>query len=375
MSPSTDLDPLVVRLLTLAGLAPGAVIVSSGNAAADWARAAQTLADACHFEIIEQGSDIAPRLRDKSVRHLFVFRYSGENCASTLESLESMLEFSRIDVMVLDGFEPRAELPSIAEKLAVHGYRLYGGAQDGQVNQLSSWADGLDCHWYLAIHKRVADLLLFSQNHQLNLAGLCDRFGIKIAGLIHVGAHEGQELASYRKIGSFPIAFVEAHPDIYRRLVSKTAHDQNVFPIHAAITDQDGPVTLHLSGDDESSSVLPVGAMARLIPITAECGTLEVPGRTLDSLLVDWLAEDHPVAMANVMVCDVQGAELQALRGGYVTLPQFDAIVLEVSFDELYIGCGQVEEIDQLMNGAGFSRVTTISTWHPSWSDAFYVKR
>jgi hypothetical protein len=75
------------------------------------------------------------------------------------------------------------------------------------------------------------------------------------------------------------------------------------------------------------------------------------------------------------MVSDIQGAELLALRGARETLPQFDAIVLEVSFDDLYTGCAQVEEIDQFMETAGFERIATVSTWHPSWSDAFYLRR
>ncbi len=375
MPPNTELDPLVVRLLTLAGRAPGAVIVSSGKDASDWAKAAAAVAPACRVETIERGSDIALKLRDSAIRHLFVLRYSGDNCAQSLEDLEPMLVFSRIDLLLLDGFDARAELPLIVAKLTAHGYRLYGTGDGGQIGEFTSWNDGLDYPWYLALHKRVANLLLFSEHRQLNLAGLCSRFGIEIAGLIHLGAHEGEELASYRTIGAFPIAFIEAHPDIYERLVAKVSGDPNVFPIHAAIIERDGPVTLHVSGDDESSSVLPIGALARLIPVTVERGIIEVPGRMLDSLLVEWHNENHPIAAANVMVCDIQGAELLALRGAYVTLPQFDAIVLEVSFDELYIGCGQVEEIDQLMAESGFCRVATVSTWHPSWSDAFYVRR
>jgi FkbM family methyltransferase len=190
-----------------------------------------------------------------------------------------------------------------------------------------------------------------------------------------LGAHQGQELSLYRRIGWFPIALIEAHPEIYQQLAASMAEQTDVIVLHAAICEKNGPVTLHLSLNDQSSSVLPINRLAKLVGKTAECGTIEVPGRDLDSVFADWRAEGATIAGANVLVSDIQGAELLALRGAKGTLAQFDAMVLELSFDELYLGCPQVEEIDAFMDAAGFERLATVATWNPTWSDAFYRRR
>ncbi len=374
MTADFDLDPPDVRLLELAARAPGAHILAIGDGADDWAAAGQQVAVPCRVEAIEAGPDIAELLGKRGIRHVFIMRHSGKDLASVLDGLNRMLGFSRIDLILFGDFEARAELPPVAGRLASHGYRLFGIQEDGLFKEFTFWIEGLPYRRYLAIHQRVADLILFSVHRALDLAGLCERFGVEIRGLIHLGAHEGQELTSYRKIGQFPVTLVEAHPEIFQRLIANISDAADVFAVHAAVTDRDGLVTLHVSAHDQSSSVLPIGAMQRLIPTTVEQGTIEVPGRSLDSLFGEWRSRSHEAALANVMVSDIQGAELLALSGAGETLPQFDAIILEVSFDDLYAGCAQVEEIDQFMGAAGFERIATVSTWHPSWSDAFYLR-
>lgn len=375
MTADFELDPPDVRLLQLAARAPGAHILAIGHGAGEWVAAARQVAVTCRVEAIEASTDIAQTLAERGVRHGFIMRHSGKNLAFVLDGLDQMLGYSRIDLILFGDFEARTELPPVAGRLASYGYRLFGIEDDGLFKEFTFWIEGLPYRRYLAIHQRVADLILFSVHRALDLAGLCQHSGVEIRGLIHLGAHEGQELTSYRKIGQFPVTLVEAHPDIFQRLVANVSDIADVFAIHAAVTDRDGPVTLHISAHDQSSSVLPIGAMQRLIPTTVEQGTIEVPGRSLDSLFNEWRSVGHEAARANVMVSDIQGAELLALSGARETLPQFDAIILEVSFDDLYAGCAQVEEIDQFMETAGFERIATVSTWHPSWSDAFYRRR
>ncbi|TGW15477.1 FkbM family methyltransferase [bacterium NHP-B] len=99
-------------------------------------------------------------------------------------------------------------------------------------------------------------------------------------------------------------------------------------------------------------------------------GTITVNQKRLD----DFWAE-HPLQKpANVMVLDIQGAELMALEGATHTLKDIDAIVTEVSCTELYKGCALIEDLDAFLLNQGFRRVNTIVNMF-SWGDALYVRK
>lgn len=82
-----------------------------------------------------------------------------------------------------------------------------------------------------------------------------------------------------------------------------------------------------------------------------------------------------PAIPRHLLVIDAQGAEAMVLRGARELLRHVEAIAVEVNFFELQKDCAQIEEIDEILEGAGFRRVATISASGPSWGDAFYVRR
>ena len=78
----------------------------------------------------------------------------------------------------------------------------------------------------------------------------------------------------------------------------------------------------------------------------------------------------------NFLNIDVQGYELEVLRGAEICLENVYYIIVEVNKAELYQGCPMVEEIDDFLSGFGFSRVET--EWRHNrekWGDALYVKQ
>ena len=78
--------------------------------------------------------------------------------------------------------------------------------------------------------------------------------------------------------------------------------------------------------------------------------------------------------LTNVMVLDIQGAELMALKGSVETLKNIDAIVTEVSCTELYKGCALIEDLDAFLLKHGFRRINTLVNGF-SWGDALYLKK
>jgi FkbM family methyltransferase len=373
MTSPSNLDAVDRRLLARAIVAPGVAIVAAGDDAGEWADAAKLVVGGARVEVVAPGQTITDVTSERGIRHIFMLHHRGANPAAMLATLTQKLVHSRIDLLSIGDFDVRADLPPLVELMVAHRYQLFGIEADGAgIEPIGTAADGLQFHRFLAVQERLFDLWMFNTLRSLDIAELLRTHGISVRGLVHVGAHEGEELPAYRQIGDFPIALIEAHPGVHDRLAAIVAGQVNVTTVHAAVSDREGPVTLHVNINDHCNSLLPIGTLSRLLPDMIECATVDVPGRTLDGLFAEWRAGGAAIADANVLVSDIQGAELMALRGGQSTLPQFDAVVLEVSFDELYAGCAQVEDIDRFMSGAGFSRVATVSTYHRDWSDAFY---
>ena len=373
MTLPSDLDAVDRRFLARATVAPGAAILAAGEDASQWAAAARLAAGSARVEVVAPGQTIADVMSERAIRHIFMLHHRGPNPLAMLATVTQMLTHSRIDLLTVGDFDVGEDLPPLIELMAARRYQLFGIEADGAgIEQIFTPADGLHFHQFLAVQERLFDLLMFNTPRSLDIAELLQTHRVSVRGLVHVGAHEGEELPAYRRIGDFPIALIEAHPGVHDRLAAIMADQVNVMTVHAAISDREGPVTLRVNINDECNSLLPIGTLSRLLPTMVECATVEVPGRTLDGLFADWRAAGAAIADANVLVSDIQGAELMALEGARSILPQFDAVILEVSFDDLYAGCAQVEDIDQFMSRAGFSRVATVSTYHRDWSDAFY---
>ena len=76
----------------------------------------------------------------------------------------------------------------------------------------------------------------------------------------------------------------------------------------------------------------------------------------------------------NFINMDVQGYELEVLKGANDTLEDIDYLMCEVNKAELYKNCCMVEDIDKYLDSYNFKRVET--DWiGNTWGDAFYVKQ
>jgi hypothetical protein len=76
----------------------------------------------------------------------------------------------------------------------------------------------------------------------------------------------------------------------------------------------------------------------------------------------------------NFLCLDVQGYELEVLKGAGKTLKQIDYILCEVNKDKVYDKCCHVNEIDDFLSTYGFERILT--NWEGIiWGDALYLKQ
>jgi FkbM family methyltransferase len=212
-----------------------------------------------------------------------------------------------------------------------------------------------------------------SPTEMLDIAALLRAHEITPRGVIHVGAHQAHELEDYLRMGFSKILYIEANPALIPGLRAKAQpHGGKVIIVHAAASDTDGTVRLRVTSMDQSSSILPLAKHKDIYPSIREVSQVEVRGRRLDTLLAEegLRAEDF-----NVLNLDIQGAELMALRGATGLLAGIEALNTEVNLQELYQGAGLLQEMEKFMDRQGFGRVAMVTPWHPSWGDAFYVRK
>lgn len=188
-----------------------------------------------------------------------------------------------------------------------------------------------------------------------------------VSGVLHVGAHVGEEVDLYQILGVNCVVWVEANGGLIsalRERVEPLGH----HVIHALVADQIGHSVFHIANESMSSSLLPLGTHKQFAPGIDYVRDVMMPTTTLDAL-----ARAYGFSCVNFLNLDIQGAELRALRGGEHLLDQIFYVYTEVNLEPVYIGCALLPEMDEFLARWGFNRVLTKLTPH-GWGDAFYVR-
>lgn len=176
--------------------------------------------------------------------------------------------------------------------------------------------------------------------------------GLVLDGVIDVGANRGQFSLLMRLMnpGVRIVAF-EPIPDeasIFREVHRPT---DIVFLVESALGELPGQAILHMSRSADSSSLLPIGRrQAELFSGTEEIGTLPVAVKRLDDFVSLWAGRSK-----QLLKLDVQGFELNVLRGGIKTLRSCAYVYAECSHESLYDGQALFPEVESFLNARGFS--------------------
>ncbi len=200
-------------------------------------------------------------------------------------------------------------------------------------------------------------------------------------GVLHVGAHMGEEVQAYRDHSYDPIYLAEGNPEILPRLTQKFLNDEDVFIIPSAVGDRKGfaEFIVHRtkSGSMESSGLLELDQLGRIVPTFDSERRHRVPLTTIDSIMESKVLREK----IGLMVLDIQGTEHQALCGAEMSLNGLDAIICEVNILSNYEGCALEPEIDKILTAAKF--VKRLSIYHelydisgkfPAWGECLWTR-
>jgi len=179
-----------------------------------------------------------------------------------------------------------------------------------------------------------------------------DGFLRQCKGVIHIGAHEGQERNIYAE-SDLNVVWIEPIPSVFSRL----EENLRLFPKQVAyqylVSDQDDrELTFHISNNDGlSSSVFDMKDHLRILPDIHYTSKMTLKTRTFLSIVKE---EKIDLDSYDALVMDTQGSELLILKGCEEILHKFSFIKSEASDFELYKDGCQFKELSDWLAARGF---------------------
>jgi FkbM family methyltransferase len=322
---------------------------------------------------------LAQFCKKQNIIHINYLKISVEGGElDVLIGLKNLLESGMIDIINFEYSEnflnagiSLKEVFSLLQRYNYEFFKINPSGPEHKPDFLSGDEDYFRTD-YFVLNERLQSEITGKKPAMIDLKKQCENNLIIPRGIIHIGAHEGNEVNSYLKMGIKNILFIEANPEVFEKLRENIKDFPNVRAVNFAISNKNGTISFHVTSFDQCSSILPLKKHLELNPNITEVKQITVPSKTLDTLLKDLNLNPENYNLLNI---DIQGAELLALEGAVETLKYIEAVISEVNFAELYEGCALIWQIDEFLKEQGFRRRFTTTPWHPSWGDAFYIRQ
>lgn len=188
--------------------------------------------------------------------------------------------------------------------------------------------------------------------------------------IVDGGAHRGETITQLQRVFDEPtIHAFEANPDLATELEAEYG-DERVSIHNLALGPEQSEVTLNLTKGDQSSSVRESTAENERVfgdTVSVE-STVTVQQDRLDKVLG---------GPPEIVKLDVQGYELQALRGSEAFLDEVELVLAETSVRELYEGQELFCDLHRYLTESGFELfniydTTTVETGELAEFDVLY---
>jgi FkbM family methyltransferase len=178
--------------------------------------------------------------------------------------------------------------------------------------------------------------------------------GLDFDFVADVGANRGQFSLVCRHVRpQARIVAFEPLPEpaaVYRALFGG---DPGVRLHACGLAPQRGEMTMHVSGREDSSSLLPISDLqSENFPGTAAVGSAKVPVAPMSDFI-----KQGDLGRQNLLKIDVQGFELEVLKSAEPLLSQFRWIYAECSFVPLYKGQALADEVIQWLKTRRFDLI------------------
>jgi FkbM family methyltransferase len=187
-----------------------------------------------------------------------------------------------------------------------------------------------------------------------------------VNGVIHVGAHFGQEYDEYQEFFNQPkVHWFEPQKEVYETLKNNLeTKPNNIFYNYGLGSKSELKQMWDSSNEGQSASFSRPEKVLEIYPHInfVQSEILEI--KTLD---------EFNIQDSNLLVLDVQGFEMEVLKGSTETLKNIDHIFCEINSVEMYEGCPTLEELCNFLSQYGF---TLRENWWTdgSWGDGYWSR-
>ena len=201
------------------------------------------------------------------------------------------------------------------------------------------------------------------------IKAILSKYDIQIRGVLHIGAHECEERKFYNdilNISNENIIWIDGN--VHKVELMK---QQGISNIYCSVLDEvERDVAFNITDNSQASSILTLNHEAGFYRNINIVDSVVCKTEKLSSFLNRINKDSYNYNFWNL---DIQGSELHVIRGSKELLEKCDAIYTEVNLEQVYKGCGLINEIDTLLEQYGFERVETYWT-DVKWGDALYLK-
>lgn len=189
---------------------------------------------------------------------------------------------------------------------------------------------------------------------------------MNIKGIIHIGAHYGEEIVDYISNDIRNIILFEPLSENFDILFNNVKDlNANIEAYQVALGCKTREVDMYVSDNQKQSSSI-------LKPKIHLTHHPNVKFPFIEKVEVH-LLDEYDCKDYNFINMDVQGYELEVLKGGKKVLEQIDYVYCEVNRDEVYEKNAYVDELDEFLFSYDMERVET--NWAGDiWGDALYIK-
>jgi len=199
----------------------------------------------------------------------------------------------------------------------------------------------------------------------LNLYELREKYNMSITGVIHIGAHFGEEHATYKQLGISDIVYFEPVKKTFD-VLSKRVVDAKLY--NYALGSENKLVEMYIEEADA------YGCSSVLQPSSNYDAVKFSPNEVVEMKQLDTFG----FMGYNFLNIDVQGYEYEVLLGSLKTLNDIDYIMCEINRQTPhkkldYIGSTTIDKLVDLLTPYGFELVE--QNWAGiSWGDGLFVK-
>lgn len=170
-------------------------------------------------------------------------------------------------------------------------------------------------------------------------------------GVLDVGANRGMFCTAIALAAKdIPIHAFEPLPTLHAELSGRTSRFPGIELHKCGLGAISGVADLHHGAFHEASSLLPMDDRHKnYFPGSQPTGKVTVEITTLDIFL-----HQHSQLRRVFLKLDVQGYELEVMKGAVATLDRIHTVMVEVTFEELYKGGATAEAVMLYFLNQGF---------------------